>query len=153
LLALILLRPKGVSGEEITIDDQFISTQRNVQRDTDYIIDDLFLLGSQNIQPIKLGGLRVTEEEKEWVLNRIEEEGFDRERMNRIIMCESGWKPTAKHLNDNGTWDYGLFQINDVHGLSVEDRMDIYKSTEFAIKLLNSKRGFNHWVCFRQLST
>lgn len=146
---MILLRPKEVNGEQITINDQFVSPQRNVQRNSEYIlVDDSYLLAnSGNVYPIKLGGLRVTEEEKEWVLNRIEEEGFDRERMDRIIMCESGWKPTAKHLNDNGTWDYGLFQINDVHGLSIADRIDIKKSTEFTITLLKSVRSWNHWVC------
>ena len=91
--------------------------------------------------------------EKDWVLRRVEKVGFNADVIDDIITCESGWRHEATHLNKNGTKDIGLWQINDIHGLSVEDRMDIYKSTEFAIKLLNSKRGFNHWVCFRQLST
>lgn len=82
------------------------------------------------------------------VLDMVKDAGFDPEVAERVIMCESGWKTTASHHNLNGTWDIGLWQINDIHGLPLETRQDPVKSTQFAIKLLNSNRSWNHWVCY-----
>ena len=43
------------------------------------------------------------------------ETGYSTSTLNRIIYCESRGNPKAKHLNHNGTTDYGLAQINEVH--------------------------------------
>ena len=88
--------------------------------------------------------------DKEWVLCRIQEAGFDPVIANKVITCESGWNPNAIHVNRNNTRDIGLWQVNDVHGLSTEDRKDIYMSTEFAIQLLKSSRSWTHWVCYNR---
>lgn len=41
--------------------------------------------------------------------------GVDPELALAIISCESRSGQNKLHLNDNGTKDYGLFQINQVH--------------------------------------
>lgn len=87
---------------------------------------------------------------KEWVLCRIQEEGFSPVTANKVIQCESGWNNQATHTNTNGSTDSGLWQINSIHtSLSEAEKKDIYKSTEFAIVLLKSNRSWNHWVCNR----
>lgn len=94
------------------------------------------------------------QELKVWVLNEVEKAGFSPALADTLITCESGWNPNAKHWNPPtptrpGTWDVGLWQINDVHGMSVEERLDPYKNTGMAIQLLKSKRSWKHWVCFK----
>jgi len=32
-----------------------------------------------------------------------------------LVECESGWDITSTNRNKNGTIDWGLFQINDIH--------------------------------------
>lgn len=83
---------------------------------------------------------------REMVLAMLAEEGIDTAKADRIIYCESTWKPTATNYNRDGSNDAGLWQINSIHGLSVEERMDIEKSTQFAIKLIKAQ-GWTPWVC------
>lgn len=42
--------------------------------------------------------------------------GADIVTATAIALAESGGNPSATHLNSNGTIDYGLWQINSVHG-------------------------------------
>ena len=83
------------------------------------------------------------------VLRMVEMAGFDPVVADKIITCESNYKPEAIHINKNDTKDVGIWQINDVHGLSVEERMDPYLSTVYAIRLMESSRSWEHWVCYR----
>lgn len=83
---------------------------------------------------------------KETVLVMLSDAGIDTAKAERIIFCESSWNPRATNLNRNGSNDKGLWQLNSVHGLSDEVRLDPIKSTEFAIKLIK-KQGFKPWVC------
>lgn len=55
-----------------------------------------------------------------------------------IALAESGGNPTAKGgPNKNGTYDYGLFQINDVHNPTAEEKTD---------PIANGKRAYKIWV-------
>lgn len=83
---------------------------------------------------------------RDQVLAMLADEEIDTVKADRIIHCESSWRPTAYNENRNGSNDAGLFQINSIHGLSVEDRMDVEKSTQFAIKLIKAQ-GWIPWVC------
>mgnify|MGYP001576213828 CR=1 FL=1 len=83
------------------------------------------------------------------VLAMVTQAGFNSQTAYKVILCESGWNPQAKHYNPNGTWDIGLWQINDVHGMTWEQRMDPIMATQAAINLLRSPRSWNHWVCYR----
>lgn len=64
----------------------------------------------------------------------------------KLAKCESSLNPNAINTNKNGTSDKGLFQINDVHGLSDDFRYDIEKATLWTIEKIN--QGQQHiWVC------
>lgn len=58
-------------------------------------------------------------------------------------MGESGLNPMAYGWNTNNTADVGLFQINDVHKMSVQDRQNPYKNIDKALKIFEG-RG-NNW--------
>lgn len=66
--------------------------------------------------------------------------------MIRIARAESTLRADAINKNRNGTYDMGVFQINDVHGkrISRADRMDFEKNIRFAYKL-QGEQGFNPW--------
>ena len=86
---------------------------------------------------------------KTMVLGMVERAGFDPKVADKILICESNYRSEAIHINKNGTRDVGIWQINDEHGLSTEERMDPYLSTLYAIELMRSSRSYGHWVCFR----
>lgn len=85
---------------------------------------------------------------KDYIFERAKEAGLDPQVINQIIMCESGYNQYAKHLNKNGTWDIGIWQINDVHHISIEDREDLVKSTDYALLLIRTA-GLKSWMCYK----
>ncbi len=89
------------------------------------------------------------EQIRQTVLAMVAEAGFDVVIADRIIRCESNYNPSARNTkNANGSNDVGLWQLNSIHGLPDEVRLDPVRSTEFALSLMRSKRGYNHWVCY-----
>lgn len=67
-----------------------------------------------------------------------------------IILAESGGNPKAKGgPNSNGTFDWGLWQINDVHKKSFPgswgDRLNPKTNTEMASDIFNDAKGFGPW--------
>jgi hypothetical protein len=56
--------------------------------------------------------------------------------------------PTAINWNSNGTWDFGLFQVNQVHGYSQEQLSDYKFNTDIAWKIFE-RAGFQFtdWTC------
>lgn len=64
----------------------------------------------------------------------------------RIVSCESSWNAKAKHTNTNLSTDYGLWQLNSIHGIADDVRLDPYQSTELAINMYRVS-GFSPWVC------
>lgn len=69
-----------------------------------------------------------------------------------IVKCESGFNQYAINLNTNGTFDLGLWQINDVHRISREDRFNISKATAHAYKIYQGRgNNFSAWVCAEKL--
>ncbi len=76
-----------------------------------------------------------------------EEEG--QKAIKIISECENGrWNPRATNWNRNGTWDTGLFQINQVHGRSLEDMQDPIKNIDQAYKVYkNAGNSFHPWSC------
>lgn len=68
--------------------------------------------------------------------------------MLKIAFCESHYRAMAIHLNDNGTRDFGPFQVNEIHrqtalkrGLDIEDPIDNIKYA----RLLFEKNGTRDW--------
>jgi hypothetical protein len=68
-----------------------------------------------------------------------------------IFFCESGWRWDAAGNNKNGTRDGGVSQINDIHRISWDDRMDYKKNIEAAYKIYKRWNNFGAWVCARNL--
>lgn len=67
-----------------------------------------------------------------------------------VAWCESKYKPEAENYNTNKTWDFGVFQINDIHGLSESDRKIAWINISYAKKLY-IRQGWRPWVCARKL--
>ena len=68
--------------------------------------------------------------------------------MIAIATAESGLNPKAiNDKNTNGTTDAGLFQVNDIHGYSVEDRLDVDKNIAMAKKVYD-RQGLTAWSVY-----
>ena len=78
------------------------------------------------------------EETIEEIIERVcqENEFTEVEKLKRIAFCESSNDPEAKNSRSSAT---GLFQILDMHKLSVEERQDPEIATQWAID--NFKNG------------
>jgi hypothetical protein len=63
-----------------------------------------------------------------------------------IAYCESKFNEEAENYNNNGTWDYGVFQINDVHGFDKRTRLAAWENINIA-KQMYIKNGWKPWTC------
>ena len=71
-----------------------------------------------------------------------QENGFDDpDLLVDIAFCESSLNPQATNGTSSAT---GLFQILDMHGLTVAERKDVATSTEWTISKIE-KGGLNAW--------
>lgn len=69
--------------------------------------------------------------------------------MLAIARAESNCNPRSDNtgLNINGTYDYGLFQINSVHGYSRNILANPAKNTEIAFKIWQLQ-GYQAWSAY-----
>jgi hypothetical protein len=68
------------------------------------------------------------------------------ELMIAIAKAESGLNAKAYNKNNNGSEDFGLFQINSIHG---EDNLfDVDKNIAVAKKIYDNQ-GLNAWVAYQ----
>jgi hypothetical protein len=65
-----------------------------------------------------------------------------------IAKAESGLRVDAINENSNGTRDGGLFQVNDVHGYSMEERLDLENNVRIAREIYE-KSGWFPWVAYK----
>jgi hypothetical protein len=66
-----------------------------------------------------------------------------------IISCESRWNKMAINKNRDGSFDLGLWQINEkYHSIGRDCSFDVYCSTRYAMKLYQ-EQGWTPWVCSR----
>lgn len=73
--------------------------------------------------------------------------GEDAPEAFNVLYCENrGLRPDAENWNRNGTWDAGIFQINQIHGHSIEDMKDYKKNIQVAKKIFDN-RGWTAWAC------
>lgn len=64
-----------------------------------------------------------------------------------INKCENHeFNPKATNWNRNGTWDTGIFQINQVHGYTMEEMQD-WKQNIIAAKKIFDASGWSAWSC------
>lgn len=70
--------------------------------------------------------------------------------MLAIARAESNCNPRSDNsgLNTNGTYDYGLFQINSVHSHSQSILANPAKNTEIAFKIWQSQ-GYRAWSAYK----
>lgn len=64
-----------------------------------------------------------------------------------VAKAESGLNPKAINRNRDGSRDMGIFQINDRHGWSDEERLDWRTNIRIAKELYDS-RGWNEWAVY-----
>lgn len=68
-----------------------------------------------------------------------------------INKCENhAFDPSATNWNSNGTWDVGIFQINQVHGYSMEE-MKNWKQNIDAAKKIFDRSGWSAWSCSEEV--
>lgn len=60
------------------------------------------------------------------------------------FISESGLRTDAVGVNNNGSNDVGIAQINSIHGMSTEDRKDWKKNIDKAYSIYKS-RGWSAW--------
>lgn len=74
----------------------------------------------------------------------------------QLILCESGGKTSARHLNDNGTTDFNLLQVNSLH-LPEASKLNLdlvynWKDNLLMGKMILDQQGFGAWlVCSAKL--
>jgi len=81
---------------------------------------------------------------KDEILRQAREYGVDEETALKIAVCESNLDPLAVNCNTNGTNDLGVYQINDIHKISNECRLDYKCNIKWAMEEM-SKNGFGAW--------
>lgn len=69
----------------------------------------------------------------------------------KIAMCESGLRLDAINVNKNGTKDVGVWEINDIHGLSDNCRYSLECSTDWVINKVKHDGGFYAWTCLKKI--
>lgn len=71
--------------------------------------------------------------------------GLNPDIVSKISWCESRHNPLAEnHNNKNGSNDKGLFQINSIHNVPDNCRLDAKCSTEWAMKKMVAQ-GYQPW--------
>jgi len=66
-----------------------------------------------------------------------------------VARAESSFRPTAYNANTNGSWDYGLWQINSVHGYSQEELADPATNAAAMASISDDGRTFQPWTMYR----
>jgi hypothetical protein len=89
--------------------------------------------------------------EKQQIMAYIVEKFGDRadDAIAMLNKCENNkLDPKATNWNRNGTWDTGIFQINQVHGYSMEEMQNWKKNIDVAHKIYTAhKNTFYAWSC------
>jgi hypothetical protein len=88
---------------------------------------------------------------KEWVLAEVKKAGMDVALADKIIACESNWRPDAHAVNWNNKAgvDRGLWMINSLAHKDVSNACsyDFKCSTAEAIKIYKSRGNYSAWSC------
>jgi len=88
---------------------------------------------------------------KEWVKQEIDNVGLNWEEVDCLIFNESGWDNWKYGINENGSTDMGLWQINSIHKntCSVECRWDYKCSTHWAIQKRLNDGNWDSWYGYK----
>ena len=89
---------------------------------------------------------------REYVLNEVKKAGLDPKKAEMIIQCESGWEIWQDQVNNNGSIDRGLWQINSIHNFGVENSYNYKKATDWAIQKRLHDGNWSAWTCAKKLN-
>jgi len=84
---------------------------------------------------------------KEWVLNEVNQAGFNPKEAEQIINCESNFNRFATHKNRNGSTDNGVWQLNNNY-TSPEIAFNYKTATKKAIEMRKAWGSWKAWVCW-----
>jgi len=78
--------------------------------------------------------------------------GDEYENAMSVLSCENKTlNPNAiNDQNSNGSIDVGIFQINSIHGFTVEEMKDWKANVDFAYKLMK-RDGWSAWACSHKI--
>ena len=80
----------------------------------------------------------------------------EKDLLCRVLNCESGFNTKAIHKNPNGTYDYGIAQINSAYWIGLgkyfKSPEEVLNFPEKSIKFLceqYKKGNLKYWACFK----
>lgn len=90
------------------------------------------------------------------IADYIKSKSWPYETALRVAKSENFWNQTHSfncgrtHVNNNGSIDRGIFQINSVHDkqISPEDALDCYKNIDYAYNMWKVQ-GWNPWYAYK----
>jgi len=86
---------------------------------------------------------------KQYMLNRIKEEGLSVAMAECILKNESGFNPSALGVNNNKTADLGYWQINSIHikgkRITLTCATNYKCSTEWVIDKVKNEGNWSAW--------
>ena len=89
---------------------------------------------------------------KDYAWTEAKKHGLDPVNFILVIWGESRFNPEALGVNNNKTVDIGLLQINSIHkDISLSERLDPYKSIDWAIKKRLHDGNYSAWVAAKAL--
>lgn len=108
-------------------------------------------VGDDELSRPEIEGLPLDDDVLEYIWERSLEYEFDYLFLLAIVAVESNFEYDVKNVNNNGTIDRGLFQINssnikwlsELAGIDNVDPYDVYQNIDMALELLNYER--NYW--------
>ena len=80
---------------------------------------------------------------KEYVDWSAKQAGLSPDYVFNLIECESQWNGKVVSYTD----DYGLWQINSIYRLTIEQMLNPYFSTKWSIKKRLNDGNWNAWSC------
>lgn len=109
------------------------------------------LWGAQSLYPITFENYQ-HKSVQEQVYEQAEKAGVDPVKVMMLIQAESGFDRLAVNKNRNGSWDFGLWQLNNkAHPeISKECAFSVECSTRESLKIIKS-RGFREWSANKYL--
>lgn len=95
-------------------------------------------------------GSAYSDDEMVWIVKNAGWTGEDVPIGASIMKAESSGRPNAENLNSNGTYDRGLWQINDVHNskLPGANRYDPAVSTQLARMIYQESGSWQPWSTY-----
>jgi hypothetical protein len=82
---------------------------------------------------------------QEWVMGEIRKAGLNEYEAWAFINSESRWNTDAVNINNNRTYDAGIWQINSIHKISNACKFDYQYATKWAIEKRLHDGNWSAW--------